>query len=177
MGRVDPMYQFSLDAYVDLFNQSMDKSRTSPKNISGTERCRQINVAHTLSVYQYTCRGLFERDKLLFALQLCLRIMTSENKVPKQEFDFLCYGGAGIERADQRPNPCPEWIDAGAWDNITALDSIPACMGIASAFEQGQRDWRAWFTSSEPEETPLPGKSTSKRHNGIDTKQATGKTR
>mmetsp|Transcript_8874 Transcript_8874/g.25515 ORF Transcript_8874/g.25515 Transcript_8874/m.25515 type:complete len:421 (+) Transcript_8874:1119-2381(+) len=143
MGRVDPMYQFSLDA--------------SPKNITGTERCRQINVAHTLSVYQYTCRGLFERDKLLFALQLCLRIMTSENKVPKQEFDFLCYGGAGIERADQRPNPCPEWIDAGAWDNITALDSIPACMGIASAFEQGQRDWRAWFTSSEPEETPLPG--------------------
>merc|ERR1712138_251388 len=99
------MYQFSLDAYVDLFNQSMDKSRTSPKNITGTERCRQINVAHTLSVYQYTCRGLFERDKLLFALQLCLRIMTSENKVPTQEFDFLCRGGAGIERADQRPNP------------------------------------------------------------------------
>jgi len=157
MGRVDPMYQFSLDAYVDLFNLSMDKSRTGLKNISGHERCKQINVAHTLSVYQYTCRGLFERDKLLFALQLCLRIMTSENKVPKQEFDFLCYGGAGIEGIDQRPNPSPEWIDAGAWDNITALDSIPACMGIASAFEQGQREWRGWFTSPEPEETSLPG--------------------
>merc|ERR1712072_1278850 len=34
--KIDPMYQFSLDAYVDLFNQSMDKSRTSPKNITGT---------------------------------------------------------------------------------------------------------------------------------------------
>jgi dynein heavy chain len=83
--------------------------------------------------------------------------MTSENKVPKQEFDFLCYGGAGIEGIDQRPNPSPEWIDAEAWDNITALDSIPACMGIASAFEQGQREWRGWFTSPEPEETSLPG--------------------
>ena len=26
MGRVDPMYQFSLDAYVDLFNQSIESS-------------------------------------------------------------------------------------------------------------------------------------------------------
>ena len=71
MSRVDPMYQFSLDAYVDLFNQSMDASRSTTKNMGGADRCKQINVWHTLAVYQYTCRGLFERHKLLFALQLC----------------------------------------------------------------------------------------------------------
>ena len=157
MSRVDPMYQFSLDAYVDLFNQSMDASRSNAKNVGGADRCKQINAWHTLAVYQYTCRGLFEQHKLLFALQLCLRIMTSENKIPKQEFDFFCHGGVVVDRSEQRPNPCPEWIDAGTWDNITELDNIPAFMGIASAFEQGHRDWRAWFTSSKPEETPLPG--------------------
>ena len=159
MGRVDPMYQFSLDAYVDLFNQSMDASRTAAKNVSGADRCKQINTAHTLAVYQYTCRGLFERDKLLFALQLCLRIMSSENKVPKQEFDFFCHGGIVVDRLEQRANPCPEWIDEGAWDNITELDNIPAFMGIASAFEQGHRDWRAWFASPKPEESIFPGNS------------------
>ena len=157
MGRIDAMYQFSLDSYVDLFNQSMDESRTGTKGVNSTDRCRQINTAHTLSVYKYTCRGLFERDKLLFALQLCLRIMTGENKIPTQEFDFFCHGGVVVDRNDQRPNPCPEWIDAGTWDNITELDNIPTCMGIASAFEQGHRDWRAWFTSSKPEEMSLPG--------------------
>ena len=90
-------------------------------------------------------------------LQLCLRIMTSEDKIPKQEFDYFCSGGVVVDRMDQRPNPCPEWIDAGIWDNITELDNIPACMGIASAFEQGHREWRVWFTSPKPEETPLPG--------------------
>ena len=36
MGRVDPMYQFSLDAYVDLFNQSMDKSRSEAIPVTET---------------------------------------------------------------------------------------------------------------------------------------------
>jgi len=158
MGGVDPMYQYSLDAYVDLFIQSMDESCLG-KSATGVERCKQINTAHTLSVYQYTCRGLFERDKLLFALLLCLRIMSSEGKVPKQEYDYFCYGGVVTDRQGQRPNPSSDWIDARTWDNITQLDNIPACMGIASAFEQAHRDWRAWFTSPKPEITSLPGEN------------------
>ncbi len=30
-------------------------------------------------------------------------------------------------------------------------------MGIANSFDQYPRDWHLWFTSSEPENTPLPG--------------------
>ncbi|KAJ3585525.1 hypothetical protein NHX12_014244, partial [Muraenolepis orangiensis] len=54
MGRVDPMYQFSLDAYVDLFHLSMERSPRSHK---------------------YTCRGLFEAHKLLFSFQMCTKIL------------------------------------------------------------------------------------------------------
>ena len=75
MGRVDPMYQFSLDAYVDLFNMSIDSSRTTQQDYPVGKRCEDINAVHTLSVYNYTCRGLFEQHKLLFSLQLCFRIM------------------------------------------------------------------------------------------------------
>ena len=159
MSRVDAMYQFSLDAYVTLFNQSMDLSRdpNPSKVVPVPERCRQINAYHTLAVYEYTCRGLFERHKLLFSLQLCFRILESENKVPKPEFDFFCFGGVVVDRSDQRPNPCPDWIDPPTWDNIVVLDSVPGFMGIASAFEQGHRDWKVWFTSPKPEATPLPG--------------------
>lgn len=30
-------------------------------------------------------------------------------------------------------------------------------MGIANSFDQYPRDWYQWYTSSEPENTPLPG--------------------
>lgn len=63
------MLQFSLDAYVDLFNTSIENSRTGVED-DVAERCDVINKYHTLSVYEYTCRGLFERHKLLFSLQV-----------------------------------------------------------------------------------------------------------
>ena len=33
-------------------------------------------------------------------------------------------------------------------------------MGIANSFDQYPRDWYQWYTSSEPENTPLPGQFT-----------------
>lgn len=34
---------------------------------------------------------------------------------------------------------------------------LASFMGIANSFDQYPRDWNIWFTSSEPENTPLPG--------------------
>ena len=50
MGRIDPMYQFSLDAYIELFNNSIDKSLKHPKL---DERINFLNDYHTYAVYQY----------------------------------------------------------------------------------------------------------------------------
>lgn len=49
MGRIDPMYQFALDAYIFLFIQSIDKS---PKNALLSDRILALNEYHTYSVYR-----------------------------------------------------------------------------------------------------------------------------
>lgn len=49
MGRIDPMYQFSLDAYIDLFNLSIEKSLHSNKL---EERITKLNDFHTYAVYR-----------------------------------------------------------------------------------------------------------------------------
>ena len=43
------MYQFSLDAYIDLFNLSIDKSQRSSKL---EERINNLNEYHTYAVYR-----------------------------------------------------------------------------------------------------------------------------
>ena len=74
LARVDPMYQFSLDAYVALFNTSLDKSARSDDL---QERIKSLNEFHTYFVYRSTCRALFEAHKLLFSFQVCgLPLMT-----------------------------------------------------------------------------------------------------
>lgn len=50
MGHIDPMYQFSLDAYIDLFQFSIDKSPRSPKI---DDRIQNLNDFHTYAVYKY----------------------------------------------------------------------------------------------------------------------------
>lgn len=77
-------------------------------------------------------------------------------------------------------NPCTQWLTETSWDNITELDKyelflfeslskflltfllyvfrLPNFHGIVTSFEQYPRDWNQWYTSAEPENTPLPGK-------------------
>ena len=84
------MYQFSLDAYIELFSNSIDKSLKHPRL---EERIQYLNDYHTFAVYQYTCRGLFERHKLLFSFQMCAKILEAAGKLNLDEYNFFLRGG------------------------------------------------------------------------------------
>lgn len=49
LSSMDPMYQFSLDAYVNLFKLSISKSKRSHKL---EERIANLNSYHTYAVYR-----------------------------------------------------------------------------------------------------------------------------
>lgn len=194
LSSVDPMYQFSLAAYNELFNGSIVKSRKTSQTAVPTDgeaglddggedasdadgerasgeaggagagsnsnleaRIEEINDFHTYAVYCYACRGLFERHKILLSLQICIKTMQHENKLPKKELDFLLRGGNVVDRADQRPNPAKDLLDANAWDNVTELDKLAAFNGLAASFEQSRREWAKWILSPVPEAESLPG--------------------
>lgn len=161
MTSVDPMYQFSLDAYVALFQDSIVKSR-SLKNQGAlseelTERINAINDYHTYAVYAYACRGLFERHKLLFSLQMCARVLQSVNKLPHDEYDFLLKGGNVLAQEEKVTNVASEFLSDGAWAGIVELNKLPAFHGIISSFEQTLKGWKSWYQSSTPEIEALPG--------------------
>ncbi|KAI8821286.1 dynein heavy chain and region D6 of dynein motor-domain-containing protein [Fimicolochytrium jonesii] len=154
LSTVDPMYQFSLDAYTELFDKSIAKSKRSDDL---AERILNLNDYHTYAVYKNTCRGLFEAHKLLFAFQMTIKIMAAAGKLAKDEYDFLLRGGQVIDRERQLPNPYSEWITETAWDDITELDALATFAGLVSSLEQSEREWKSWFMTSDPEETAFPG--------------------
>jgi dynein heavy chain, axonemal len=84
------MYQFSLDFYTELFKNSIKKSNAAEQL---NERIDNLNEYHTYAVYENVCRGLFERHKLLFLFQICTKILIIENKINKDELEFLFNGG------------------------------------------------------------------------------------
>ncbi|XP_036012665.1 dynein axonemal heavy chain 2 isoform X6 [Mus musculus] len=154
MGRIDPMYQFSLDAYIGLFILSIDKSHRSNKL---EDRIEYLNDYHTYAVYRYTCRTLFERHKLLFSFHMCAKILETSGKLNMDEYNFFLRGGVVLDREGQMDNPCTSWLADAYWDNITELDKLTNFHGLMNSFEQYPRDWHLWYTNSSPEKAMLPG--------------------
>uniref|UniRef100_A0A2K5XKM5 Dynein axonemal heavy chain 2 n=1 Tax=Mandrillus leucophaeus TaxID=9568 RepID=A0A2K5XKM5_MANLE len=154
MGCIDPMYQFSLDAYISLFILSIDKSHRSNKL---EDRIDYLNDYHTYAVYRYTCRTLFERHKLLFSFHMCAKILETSGKLNMDEYNFFLRGGVVLDREGQMDNPCTSWLADAYWDNITELDKLTNFHGLMNSFEQYPRDWHLWYTNAAPEKAMLPG--------------------
>ncbi|GBO98704.1 Dynein heavy chain 2, axonemal [Eumeta japonica] len=153
LSRIDPMYQFSLDAYIDLFNYSIDKSPKSPEL---QDRINNLNEFHTYSVYKNTCRALFERHKLMLSFHIVSRILFQSGKMDVNEYLFLLKGGVVLDRSEQPDNPT-NWLPEDCWDNITELDKLPGFHGLADNFETTAREWKEWYLHPEPETQPLIG--------------------
>ncbi|CAH0554837.1 unnamed protein product [Brassicogethes aeneus] len=151
LGRIDPMYQFSLDSYIHLFINSITKSKKYPQL---DQRITSLNEFHTYAVYKNTCRALFEHHKLLFSFHMCIKILSAQGKVVPHEYNFLLKGGVVLDRENQLDKPCV-WLSEEAWDNITELDKLPGFHGLMDTFEQYTRDWYIWYTHTDPETLPL----------------------
>ncbi|XP_052864637.1 dynein axonemal heavy chain 2-like [Anopheles cruzii] len=154
LQQFNPLYRYSLEWYRTLYLESLDRSGRIQLV---AERKRRIDEYHTYSVFRNVCRGLFESDRKLFAFYLCARLLFAQDALNPREFRFLVFGAGRVDRHEQMENPCPGWLDAACWDQLTDLDRVPGFHGICVSFDELRDDWRHWFRSPVPEQTPLPG--------------------
>ncbi|CCW65070.1 unnamed protein product [Phytomonas sp. EM1] len=157
LGAIDSMYQFALDSYIELFQHSIRRSAEKITSRSMDERIKTLNAWHTAAVYTNTCRGLFERHKLLFAFHMTMRILQAAGRVNLEEYAFLMRGGQILDKQGRLPNPAPSWLSERCWDHLLELDKLTNFHGIAAHVEQNADLWREWYLLELPEEAELPG--------------------
>ena len=119
------MYQYSLTWFINLYTQSI---ANSVKSTDLQERIANLNDHFTLSIYNNVCRSLFEKDKLLFSILLCIGLLKGRGEVEDESWRFLLTGGVALENL--HPNPFPSWLSDKSWGEIVRASNLPELKGL-----------------------------------------------
>ncbi|CAL8305136.1 unnamed protein product [Lota lota] len=151
LANIEPMYQYSLSWFINLYLQSIAQSA---KSEDLTERIANIVRHFTLSMYKNVCRSLFEKDKLLFSLLLTVGIMQSKGRVDDGVWRFLLTGGVALD--NPHPNPAPEWLSDKSWSEIVRASKLQNLGGFFEHVRDHISLWKTVYDSGRPQEEPLP---------------------
>lgn len=151
LANIDPMYQYSLPWFIHLYVMAIGNSEKS-KDLA--LRMNNLNEYFTKSIYRNVCRSLFEKDKLIFSLVLCVGIMKSEGKLEDDLWTFLLTGGVALK--NPHPNPDPSWLSEKSWSEIVRVSQLPELRELKKSFETFTTKWKFFYDSSNPQENQFP---------------------
>lgn len=153
--KINPIYQFSLKAFVVVFHKAIVNAPQTPKI---PERVANLIDSITFAVFQYTSRGLFERDKLIFMAQIVIQILLHANEIKQIQLDFLL-------RYPYIPNTISpfDFLSNTSWGGIKALCLLEDFHGLDKDIETSTMRWRKFIESESPEREKLPGEWKTKK--------------
>lgn len=151
LGSIDPMYQYSLQWFRNLFIQAI---RLSTPSDDLNVRIENLNDFFTYYIYTNICRSLFERHKLLFSFLLTIRKLQGDNAIDSNEWMFLISGKGVIPT--NIPNPSPDWIDGRMWSELSGISTLDTFKDLHNSVTSNLDDWRLMYDSLEPHREPVP---------------------
>ncbi len=153
LANIDPMYQYSLEFFTKLFVMRLEKSEKA----SDLQIRLQILINDiTRAFYFSICRGLFEKDKLLYSFLNATSILRRNGDIDLDEWNFFLRGSlTDYSKIEQKI----DYIDENVFKGLCGLEeSHVNFKQLVRSFEDTSDKvvWKSIITSDEPHMIPLP---------------------
>ena len=146
---VDHMYQYSLAGFMRVFTKAIDRAEASEEL---QERVKNVTDNVTYSIFCYASRGLFSRHKLVFASQLCFRIMAHAGDLNEPSFRWLLI--CPKNRSEKPPEL--DWMQDGSWWAANTLTKVEGFDNLANDLVTSSKRFKEWCDLEAPEREKLP---------------------
>jgi len=156
LALIDPMYQYSLEFFIKLFKKRLI---TAPNPPELQERLKALIEDITKSFYTNICRGLFEKDKLLFSFLITAKIGLSETRaLNSKEWNFFLRGPSVESKKQDEP---PEYLDVKRYRALQGLEMVHVnFMKITESFKDSSDKllWKYIVEDDDPVNLDFPKK-------------------
>ena len=148
MNKINPMYQFSLKAFSVVFDVAIQRA-IMDEDVG--MRVKHLTDSITFQVFQYTTRGLFECDKLIFTAQMAFQILLMNKEINPMELDFLL-------RFPTTPNTTSpvDFITNSGWGSLKSLSGMEEFRNLDRDIENNAKRWRKFVEAEAPEKEKFP---------------------
>jgi len=145
---IDHMYQYSLSAFTFIFQKALDKAEPAE---GLRERGENLLESVTFTTFAYVTRGLFERHRLIFSLQLACRILVQAKQLNPELVDQLVRNPKQVVE-----NPCNAWLTDSAWQSAVGLSRLEQFASLPNDLEASAKKWKEWCDHPQAELEQLP---------------------
>ncbi|KAE9330777.1 Dynein heavy chain 6, axonemal [Phytophthora fragariae] len=160
LALVDPMYQYSLQFYQKLFVMRL---QNSTKSEVLEERLEILMQDITMSMFVNVCRGLFEKDKIIYAFMIASSILLHRGAISSSEWNFYLVGdkrssAVQAAQAESCGLPRPSWLSDRVWKTVVGMKDISSVFtDLPSSVGQHATEWkRAMVLADLPHAERLP---------------------
>ncbi|CAF1548071.1 unnamed protein product [Rotaria magnacalcarata] len=156
MSIINSMYQYSLNAFLSVFEYSVKSSQT---NLKLNKRLESIINTLTYQIYCYGTTGMFEKHKLLYSFLITIQIELDEQKINYNQIDFFLKGNLSLDRSlTMKTKPTFNWLTNDAWHHCLQLSKMfpEHFQNLLIHIQEYHHDWKQWIECDEPENYLFP---------------------
>lgn len=155
---INPMYQYSLDWYLNLYNFSIQHANRS-RDLQ--RRIDFLIKSITKHFYANICRSIFDADKLLFSWIFTTKVLMTNGQLSNEQLHFFVTGkneffGSIVDK------PQCEWITQEMWCKLNQLNQVIKSGDLIASIQHNVDAWKIYFDAHDEHSPPveLTGKFT-----------------